>query len=1103
MTKLYKLILASLIPAFLSCNFSKLDRKVCNDCSTSGAFSLARISFFNLEDGSDRFCVNGEMDWNMRTFDLTPWAGASDAMFANGTSLAGEVSRLTGQTWEYVRSDCSLESTSPGAVDATTNLARPTCSPAPIIVYTFDATTDDFTLNSVTTTPATTDWAANVVATSDIVEINGSLLHPAGTVVASYGAGSLLPVGGLTTGTSVALPGGEYEIRFMSDSCSYNETANLESLKPFVSVAMATAVNRCIQDSGLQIEDELQLNFNGMSSTSSGFEQIAQVSKNAGVTWLGQSSFSGAATWLPVPNMGNTTSISTALESGDWMRHCIREIGDTSDGLCDVKIVPDPSASVDPGLGTILLTNSTVETNTCYTGDEYSVTLWGYASTGALVETCDLPAYDPLTDAPDLSGCPAEILKVVSAGIDGNTLRYDPSLSSTVDFVHARNQIKQTYDCDGTACDTSLLMSDDSFAYTLDESQAIDFDTTFNLFASYITAAPGPDFRLHMFKEGGTKLVTYAAGSLYTQGVHFSADSTITSAGGSEPTVNNYPLVGGTYYPALELPTSVEPLKPICIDSWDLCTRQANYSYTGFPIIAGVDYLAPASAAMSEMQSQFSSHVVPDQAVVTDCNGSEVYNSNLVSATDVRVTSPVDPTGLGCNILDVNVFSGGTPTQITIYDLALGCCNGGSCNKELPRRDPIVERLIHNIPPATPTYSGAFYVLNPHVKQSSFGSANLINSNICYRENLDNLVPQSCLWDNDSLTRSSNRFLERCSESNSSRTQGSPTSAQCLEFTLDSERTESVNGNVVTLDFVDSAAYSKAVAFFAAIESEIPATWETAGQKDLIKISFTGNTYKASACLDDGTIIRASAFWYYQSGLPVFDAANNRITMDFTGLFQTLPTGQCFNPTLTDASLANTWLDPNLQQMNSSWNRQYLRSNTLRTAFFVPVTASDASTFSQVFDIGINNSICANNNPVQPYTFVVNDRADWLNSWYFYRGDEATGTLLQAHDNSGLADNIVAPSHFTETADGVGGCRSTLRIENEDGFSMQEIDWANVWCDLSYYGGGLEQFPSGGPAFATRLEGLIGGGRAITHVSHYDLFTVSPFIDNLRPITCK
>ena len=124
MKALQRFISIFLFLATLSCNFDgSLDRQVCNGC-TNGVQSLATIFFLNQEDGSDRYCVGGQMDWAMRTFDLTPWGGSATQMFANGSALASSISSLTGQQWSYVPATCSLESRTPGAVDAMGELSR-------------------------------------------------------------------------------------------------------------------------------------------------------------------------------------------------------------------------------------------------------------------------------------------------------------------------------------------------------------------------------------------------------------------------------------------------------------------------------------------------------------------------------------------------------------------------------------------------------------------------------------------------------------------------------------------------------------------------------------------------------------------------------------------------------------------------------------------------------------------------------------------------------------------------------------------------------------------------------------------------------------------
>ena len=1058
------------------------------------------IDFTHSENNSVATCP---LSFNSRVFDLSSYSSGNAAeIFIDSTALEDRLEVLTGFNWIYDSLTCKFSSTDSGAANNTIPLTKKDCSPTLSLDYTV-GNWQAFSLDSISSTPSVTDWRV-VIQNTTILEDDQNNLTAVGTDIHTYSAGSYVGTGDIAPGTVQTLLSGSYLLKYEDDTCQYQEVVEIKPISPFIKLETAQIENSCIQKSG-SVDDsgDLELFSAPLVADSNTYEQKLQYSSDSGATWLNPVSFAGGVSWAVAasPQQSGSKTISLSPAAGGMLRNCLRAVGTTAPEVCDIKQIPQPVITIDRAGGNLVFGNNTVETNSCYSqnNEEYTVTLRSYNVNGVLIEEYNAPSWVPLSSNIDLTAAPANMKAMLSVGPNGNTLIYNPGAGITASRVEAVLNVKQIYDCAGASRDTSLEWSADSYEYEFDVDSAMIGSTSLTVNSSLISPAVS-NFIVHVYDNTATTpLLSWGNGTAYIAGTHYPAGPQIlnpTTLALQNVDSSTYPLPpipAGSYHLVLELSSGVKvPIGPLCVDDWDICKRAVAFEYEGWSLNGGFNYQIPIPTNMTELQSQFISLSVPDQAVVRDCAGALVYDSGMVSVTNpANVTTPLAGKDLSCGKLNVSLVSGGAADQITIYDLKLGCCggsgsgsgSGSNCPFTLPFLDPI----LHIVRESTNTCSWTMQA------NTRYCTTTCVTR--CQGFVITDDKPQSCLFDSSAVTA-------RTVLSNAC-TRNTGTINNCINFSDPLERTHTVTGSVVEINFNSAAEYNKGVLFFASLDAETPALIGN----ELHTITLNHQRYKASACADDAPAIAGTRRIYYKKGMGVFDPLNNKITLDFTGLYPTDPSNCCIDNTLSDSDLAISWDDANIKAFYSTTQRRYDK-------LFTSSVSTTAGTLSNVggkvkaenTQLGISSSTCNNNSPLTPYTLLVEDNTDFANTWKFIRGDEATGVVINAADGSGLVGSGLAAIAEYQKGTSASDCVWSISIVDEWDHPVQETDYSSVTCNLSHYGGGSKESLNDGIDLLNRLEVLTGGSlNNMQYVEHFDIIRMPANVTSgqLKNIKCN
>ncbi len=168
-----------------------------------GYAPTAVVTFFHIDQGAVATCP---LDFTLRAFDMTAYAGTAADTFANVAALETALEAATSFDWVYDTATCRFTSNDVGAIDGVINLDVRVCDP---FTPDFTVSNGSFRLDALTTTPSN---GGNYLI--EIVNTGTS------AVAATYANGTFFDINQhFAEGQTVELLPGSYEGRITTAQC--------------------------------------------------------------------------------------------------------------------------------------------------------------------------------------------------------------------------------------------------------------------------------------------------------------------------------------------------------------------------------------------------------------------------------------------------------------------------------------------------------------------------------------------------------------------------------------------------------------------------------------------------------------------------------------------------------------------------------------------------------------------------------------------------------------------------------------------------------------------------------------------------------------------
>lgn len=757
----------------------------------------------------------------------------------------------------------------------------------------------------------------------------------------------------------------------------------------------------------------LEVNSTPQVSEAGAFQQTIEVSTNGGSTWIPTNTFNPSNAFFAMnPNEVVTAEFPVTAQAGMLIRNGVRVIG-TTDLFYDTKILPDPLVTVTGG--TVDFINQVAETNNCYIGQEFLVTMNEYDNSGVIVQSFTFPAYDPDNATLDVTGSP--ILLTV---VNGNQITFDDSMYN----LEFNLQITHNYSC-STDLTTSLTWSDCSHQEYIPR---LDNGTSLAVSDSDVGQT---DYILSLYDSSGNLVIEYGAGSLYDPTIHYSTNS------GSY-----YPLLGGDYYPVLTLTDgSTILLDPFCIEVWDICSNSVNLNYDGLVRNSGQIYQLPVPTDLEVLQTQFRTLTIADQLIVRDCVGAVIYDSGLVSSFSViSVETPTTGFDLSCGFVEVEIIPdlsqpGGT---ITIYEASVGCCTA-TADCDVPKRDPFIAE-IPNVNSCTKILTMVY----------PFRGVGTTSSTGCRTTTLSDFEGEGCLEPFSNISGSARRIQIGVRETSFS-------NSGCKDIGLRQWRTVTRTGNNVCIQLQDATSFNMLQAFLNLANTDIVAN---GNEVFYIAAGVGANRSVDVLCGDDGNRVTSLDFaWDYS--LITFDSVTNEICFNYDTFYkEDIQADPCLT-TIVDATTAadsvEAFFNSNVASFRFGVRYLGVKEPTLSAS-----VQQDGNIYYIERTIGIDQSLCTNQNPPILYTMVL----DAVTGEYWLV--EGSYTDFQANTARIIQDNTTLV--FGNGTGGMcGSNRNWVSFENQDGFIVEDVDFTTMTFDLTYYGGDASENFADLQDFADRM----------------------------------
>lgn len=506
---------------------------------------------------------------------------------------------------------------------------------------------------------------------------------------------------------------------------------------------------------------------------------------------------------------------------------------------------------------------------------------------------------------------------------------------------------------------------------------------------------------------------------------------------------SSYPLPEGTYYPKID----GVPGSPFCIKPWTICDERTDIFYNGLTSGAGFNFELPIDSTANEIQFSFLSLTIPDQFIVT-YNGQQIFDSGQVSTGQTAQEDRIPFTYVdGVDTISVEIIP--DPTQpsgtVTIYSLSIGCCVNTNL-VELPFRDPYFRFQDRG---CTSLLQGFM----PYVLAEGFESNGIV-TNV-----LETCESGGCLFPVSEVNIGRVNIGTFCASTRTTlpgcRNNSVPTESSFTEITPES----------ATFSFTATSHYEDMKNYLEMLMSDLAESRANASvpPNDLILVALSQRV--DVQCGGDGNSLPDQSLFLHES-MFTFDDATETITINVGG-FDT-PEDCCGESYVSDLAATLSFLNTTGQT----------NSIELRAA---PVLAGVSPTglLARTFDYNVN----ACGQLFENTYYVEYDPS--TSQFSLYLGSDDTGELVMSQIGLPVAYDA----------------RMIITIANEDGLTIQDVDYETKSFDMSYYGGSPSEMFVDGSELSARITVLT--GVEFSHLGHYEWFIASSDVSGLRPITCS